>query len=927
MKRREFIENSTKASILLGTLPVLSKFSVEEEIAKLQLLPTKEVDEMVLKNFKLLLKWLRNEGWIEYLQKELQINLDRVIHEDDLSILTKKLPESTIKKMAEMKKGGLDDFGGQQLIKRGAPSLSLLYHILASPRVQSKYVKSYPTLSQLDPLEDYIYSLVDYENSETNGRKFHRMVLAYEYRPAFKVPPYSPHKSKRKECHAQLVFSRSGIARIGDKEMNYNARWRSFTNLPAEKGAEKNIAVMPARYGLFWVEIVKGNTKSISVMVREKRDNRRSFIRPIGKICNTKKQTIEFAELHRIEKLKKVSEYTYKNEGIEFNKTYDFDLPPFTKISATTDQGKKLHKHQTDSEFVKLEKIGSTALLSSIPANLSREVKDKDNCIVNIKVPKAFGKKLGHTNRRYAALKLQNEKGRENTNVVLSYLLFRKNRRTTGLRAPKIAPLFLNIKYEVKDNGEGIECAQETIHLDGHTKDFYDKIHKRDTYYAQVFEDSICDGCIVARIFSDENQQRTLSVDSKQIAPAFSIATAPDFFPLLDSLDLRSYYFNNRCLDTDEDFYEGGTINLSQIRLRANQTLDNPFDRKSDSKDLVFDRAGDVSKCTVTAVVSKASDAAKQMSGSNKSNPFKLNFDRKYQATSFLPDTGTGVFFPGWDATYSGKRKDSYLATFGLGSPFPEDMKLCAAANGMWPVTSPDAGRTFQGSLEPIGGRIPNTSIPLLDEELGRNKRSPFCKYYNNDSESFGWDGEQGPFLETKDNDVYVNFTDINRADYIQNLQTSGRGFDMSILRNLESQELINRMDCLRRCVKTIDRKKVWKTKMWLVCAEKVADWSQLQNLECLPKVAPFDTISFNKKQSQALDGPGYFYVFVLAPSEKKKEKKNWDESDPDKKRRLLKCNKIWLCQVTPDALSFLTLDTKKGTTKDWNNKPYSGCL
>ena len=291
-----------------------------------------------------------------------------------------------------------------------------------------------------------------------------------------------------------------------------------------------------------------------------------------------------------------------------------------------------------------------------------------------------------------------------------------------------------------------------------------------------------------------------------------------------------------------------------------------------------------------------------------------------------MPDTGTGVFFPGWDVTYCentpDERSNPFFATFGLGSPFPEDIKLCAAANGMWPVTSPDAGRTFQGSLEPLYlGRKPNTAIPLMDREIGLNKNSPYVKYYN-EAESYGWDGEQGPYLEIRNGSIMINYTDINRADYLQNLLNENIGFDMSQLRNLESNELIHRMDCQRSIIRQIDHKQVWKSKLWLAAAVKVDDWSKPQEIKSLPQGSIFDTVDIANRQNPQLKGQGYFYVYILAKDNKKGNFGELDNLDKARKRRILECSKIWLCQVTRDELAYYSINNGKGSK--WLSKSFN---
>lgn len=51
---------------------------------------------------------------------------------------------------------------------------------------------------------------------------------------------------------------------------------------------------------------------------------------------------------------------------------------------------------------------------------------------------------------------------------------------------------------------------------------------------------------------------------------------------------------------------------------------------------------------------------------------------------------------PGWDVSRDWLPDHrQHLATYGLGSPYPEDTKLCAALSSFWPAVSPDATREF----------------------------------------------------------------------------------------------------------------------------------------------------------------------------------------------------------------------------------------
>ena len=166
--------------------------------------------------------------------------------------------------------------------------------------------------------------------------------------------------------------------------------------------------------------------------------------------------------------------------------------------------------------------------------------------------------------------------------------------------------------------------------------------------------------------------------------------------------------------------------------------------------------------------------------------------------------------------TYAGGGKRSFYAVYGLGSPYPEDVKLCAYGAGYWAAVAPDASRTFLGEEAP-------TAIPILDGELGYHARHP--KVTSGEvSESRGWDGEQGPFLEFHEQSLVVNFTEIRRADYVANALAGS--FRTSPLVDVDAAELIRRIDAMRRCVEVLppEGDLVSSTKLVLVYAEALSE-------------------------------------------------------------------------------------------------------
>jgi hypothetical protein len=130
------------------------------------------------------------------------------------------------------------------------------------------------------------------------------------------------------------------------------------------------------------------------------------------------------------------------------------------------------------------------------------------------------------------------------------------------------------------------------------------------------------------------------------------------------------------------------------------------------------------------------------------------------------------VFDPGWDTSigtrFTGgpvKRLHRYLVGHGLGSPFIEDAKLCAALGAYWPGVATDATREYQPDKILSGGSYPWPSIvPLTDIELGMVDGP--------DGKRMSWDGVPGPTEKTVGNQKYVAYRDETFVDYIDILGT-----------------------------------------------------------------------------------------------------------------------------------------------------------
>jgi hypothetical protein len=239
---------------------------------------------------------------------------------------------------------------------------------------------------------------------------------------------------------------------------------------------------------------------------------------------------------------------------------------------------------------------------------------------------------------------------------------------------------------------------------------------------------------------------------------------------------------------------------------------------------------------------------------------------------SYLTDAASNVFAPGWDISLGTNQQDVYYAAYGLGSPFPEDSKLCAALNSFWPAVAPDASRTFRIQNSP-------TAMPLLNSELGFHPRDPRVTSGTAQSTT-GWDGEHGPFLETVGTRTFVNHADFGRSDYVSNTLNGTLKIDLTA--GIDADELIRRMEALRTCIAALPPggDAVNSTPLWLVSVEAVPDWA-----------------TESDRADAALVGAGYVYVFAQADG----------ASQPanDTNRRRVSVAGIFTCQIASETVFF----------------------
>jgi hypothetical protein len=722
---------------------------------------------------------------------------------------------------------GFEDFWrdpeGDQAVRPGRPARSLLYHALASPLVHpgppdKTPLSAYPTLLDIDTIENYIYasrypSLKELTPSKDSGAFLVVGVFAYQYR----IGARSPNGK-----FASTALSRTGIARVGTAARNYDPMRRSHWPLP--ENSQKGFAAMPARYAAYLAELRTPGPED-AILDEQPGDEDRNFLFPVHKLFDgdecLKGRTIRvrFAERHINEKLRKFHTET----GIPRVAGFDIEKTPFVRDS------------QYERDLVKLERVGSSVLVVPVPhptlarLAMQQNSQTKRNEIARFVVPSAFGE------NRFAGSSFQ-------------FLDAEHAER-------RPAPEYINIRHKVIDP----EAPGKIKNLNTLGSKKFNKTVRKGRYEAAHFVDDSCEGCVVAKVSGIP-----IAELNKTNFPAFSMIAAPDFFPLVDQADVNDWV--EEVLGTGgerEHFAQGGPWPLSGRRTCINPKLLVPGTRPVPAfpvRDELYKTYARIEN--VTAIVGgKIQDAT---------TPRPSKDLRRFgdPSTSFLSDGASGIFDPGWDVSLSGSSQydADFLASYGLGSPFPEDVKLCSALNSFWPSVTPDATRTFALSAPDA-----TTSVPLMDDELGLHPRRMDLRARKLAAHP-GWDGEYGPFFVR--DFQFVNYARIEQSDYVSHA-IAGE-ISLARLAPINAIEMFGRMTAIRDAIAVLPEKppRVSATPLVLITAERVADWAARSD-----------------RADPRLAGDGFLFVFALLAEKEKTAKEHG--------RGLRKVKKRYTCQIS----------------------------
>ncbi len=649
----------------------------------------------LIDEIKTLCDKLANNGWDKLFdQFGMKIKSNSTLDlksflEDDITI-----PDTNVGNPAIF---GFEDvpLGNLHGITQGDPARSLLYHALASPSVISTEaipLTYFPTLAEIELVENYVYGInlksIDEILDSDLGDEFAVVVFAYEYRTA----QNTPHKN-----HADMCYSRTGISRVGTTEPHYDKEQRGFVphvDTDDVHDDDHVIRVLPSRYAAFIA--VKNTKKRISPMSPQIDDLGLDFWIPIHKLFDGDEciaeipLNISLNTLHVNEKIKRIhKEFSRLDISNQYTDEI-LDKTPFTftdGIAEFSKQVLKFGKH----------------LLVPFQNNLIDVAKDEDNKNISFKVP------LNHNRVFSTSLLIDSVSNSDDTGEL------------------RHAPEYVNVRHEIDDGAEiNLNNTIDTI------SDLQFKVSSGD-YDALHYVDYTGDGWIK----SEYNQELKIHVPIS--LPAYSLVSAPDFFPYADQHEIFEWS-KSLSKEQRDEIWRTDPVPLSDMRIAPNFELPNS--------------SFDFNDKTFTAIVS-----------SSKIPDVIRNFDiEKIPHTHrhrWLPDGAAGVFAPGWDISVDSmvdddtvdddddKKNIVHLAAYGLGSPFPEDAKLCALLSTFWPAASPDIARTFDPFAGPVD--LLRTVSPLTDDELGLTDKP-------------SWDGIVGP---KKLSSNTIEFPSLEHADYV----------------------------------------------------------------------------------------------------------------------------------------------------------------
>ncbi|HVT62105.1 MAG TPA: hypothetical protein VHD33_01280 [Legionellaceae bacterium] len=676
-------------------------------------------------------------GWGRYLKDNFGLD----INQPTVQALARELNRNLGLNASHLSIPGFDDLdrNTQRGIERGNPARSLLYHAFSSPSVLPfEAEECYLEASELDILENFIWVAsqngIDAPSYQTLVNTKIKTLLPFRTDPKIAVVIFSQeyrqgHESSHRR-HADLAFSRTGVARVGTKEALYSRKDRGYW--PSVQDEPKSIRVLPAKYAPYLAVALTGNARTFGPLAMQDSmldagDEKRAFWVPVHKLFPSKDECIKDLDLQDLK-----LEAHHVNEKI-----------------------RRVHLAFRDKDVVAET---NSEVLSQAPYFITQNLAtiDTDGQLFPVAAPLVQIARNAHGERVTFEVPRKNIDFFDNSTLNIA----------AGDDGSRSAPEYLHVRRtagntEAADIDENTNPDMSKALLKG-----TDENPRRAVHYI----DSTADGWIT---LERNNALRVLSNKELNILPAYSLVTAPDFYPLVTQYQLMRWHNTQarrvwfpRVNPPEPDV-------LSNQRFAANINLmqdaaGNPVPQTGSSVERsVFNLHDD----TITAIIS--------LPIIHEGPIFDPTISLGIKRHNGLPDAASGVFAPGWDISFDVTQGDNHLAAYGLGSPFPEDAKLCAALSSFWPAAAPDTSITFNITNSGIlNNKIQNRIIiPMTIEEI---------------TGAYPWDGVQGPRISKVNGTEIVTYPRPDFVDYVKNAENGA--FSLAKTSELTLNEYIQRI-------------------------------------------------------------------------------------------------------------------------------------
>lgn len=181
---------------------------------------------------------------------------------------------------------GFEDFcpDGYRAIEPARPAHSLLYHALASPRVTAdetgRQLRVFPTHAEIETVLNYVFGIQPPTLNDLMQQAQYAPLSVAVFASEYRCADDTVHGQ-----HADLCFSRTGIARTGTAAARYDERLRCF--LPFVDDDAHGIRVMPVHYSAYIAVQLKGDGERFGPMdFQAGLDDGLDFQVPLHKLFN-----------------------------------------------------------------------------------------------------------------------------------------------------------------------------------------------------------------------------------------------------------------------------------------------------------------------------------------------------------------------------------------------------------------------------------------------------------------------------------------------------------------------------------------------------------------------------------------------------------------------------------------------------------------